>query len=80
MVDLGTYIFEDLNTGEIKPEESSHGAYVKELYESEHIRTTTKLLRVILYAEYENADLHKFMETQCQKLTMTQCNYLLKLL
>ena len=47
MVDLGTYTFKYLYTGEITPEESFTNAYVKELYESEHVLITTKLLRVI---------------------------------
>ena len=53
MVDLGTYIFKYLNTGKIKPEEYFTNTYVKEVYESYHVRTATKLLRVILYAKYE---------------------------
>ena len=55
-------------------------AYFKEVYESEHVRTATKLLRVILYAKYEKSDLHKVMENQCQHLTMTQRNEYLELL
>ena len=35
---------------------------------------------VILYAKHEKSDLHKVMENQCQHLTMTQRNELLKLL
>ena len=38
-------------------------AYVEELYESEHVRTSTKQLRVILDTKNENVDLHKVMET-----------------
>ena len=34
MVDLGSYVFKDLNTGEIKPEDFFTDAYVKEVYES----------------------------------------------
>ena len=37
-------------------------------------------MRVILYAKYEKADIHKITETQYQYLTMTQHNDLLKLL
>ena len=37
-------------------------------------------MRVILDAKYKKSDLHKVMETQCQHLTMIQCNELLKLL
>ena len=37
-------------------------------------------MRVILDAKYEKADLRKVMETKCQHLTMTQRNYLMKLL
>ena len=55
-------------------------AYAEEVYKSEHISTATKILRVILDAKYEKADLHKVMETQCQHLTTTPPNYLLKLL
>ena len=55
-------------------------SYVKEVYELEHVHTSTKQLNVILDAKYEKADLHKVMETQCQNLTTTQHNKLLKLL
>ena len=51
MVDLGTYIFKDFNTGKITPEELFTNAYVKEVYKSEHVRTATKKLRVILDAK-----------------------------
>ena len=37
-------------------------------------------MRAILDVKYKNADLHKFMETWCQILTITQRNKLLKLL
>ena len=53
-------------------------AYVEEIYESEHVRTSTELLRVILDAKYERAYLHKVMEAQCQHLTMTKRNDILK--
>ena len=71
MVDLGTYIFKYLNTGKITPEESFTNAYVEEVYESEHVRTATKRLCVILDAKYGKSDLHQVMENQCQHLTMT---------
>ena len=45
-----------------------------------YVRTPKTLLRVIFYAKYEKADLHKVVETQCQHLTMTQRNELLELL
>ena len=44
------------------------------------MRTDTKRLCVLLYAKYENSDLHKVVETQYQHLTVTQRNDLLKLL
>ena len=65
IVDFGAYIFKDLNTGNITPEESFTNAYVQELYESEHVCTATKQLCVILDAKYEKVDLHKVMENQC---------------
>ena len=54
-------------------------AYVKEVYESEHVCSATKTLRAISDATYENSELHKVMETQCHHLPMTQRNDLLKL-
>ena len=54
--------------------------YVEELYESEHARTSTKWLRVILDAKYKQADLNKVTEKQCKHLTEVKCNELLKLL
>ena len=80
MVDLGAYIFKDLNIGKIKPEEPFTDTYVKELYESEHAHTATKRLRVILDSKYEKSDLHKVMEAHCQHITMTKHNDILKLL
>ena len=80
MVDLGKYVFKYLNTGKITPEESFTNAHVEEVYESENVRTATKRLRVILDAKYEKEDLHKVMENQCQHLTTTQRNELLRLL
>ena len=74
------YIFKDLNKGKITPGEQFTNDYIKEVYESDHVRTVTKRLRVILDAKYEKADLHKVMENQCQHSTMTQRNELLKLL
>ena len=80
IVDLGTYIFKDLNTSKSTPEEFFTGDYVKEVYKSENLLTATKKLHIILDAKYEKENLHKVMETQCQHLTMTQRNELLKLL
>ena len=74
MVYFGTYIFKHINIGRNKPEESFIGAYVKEVYDSEHICTTTKTMRMILDAKYEKSDLYKVIEPQCQHLTMTQHN------
>ena len=50
------------------------------MYESEHVHTATKRFHVIFDTKYEKTDLHKVMETQCQHLTTTQRNDLLKLL
>ena len=52
MVNMGVYIFKDLNTEKITPEELFTYAYVEELYESEHVRTATQRLYVILDAKY----------------------------
>ena len=61
MVDLGAYIFKDLNIREIKPEESFIDTFVEEVYEPEHVHNTKKLLLVILDAKYKKANLHKVM-------------------
>ena len=53
MVDLGTYEFKDLETGKISPEESFTNYYAEEVYELEHVHTSPKQLRVILYAKHE---------------------------
>ena len=63
MVNLGTYTFKALHIGKIKPEEPFKDAYVEEVYESKHVRTTTKIFCVILDAKYDKTDLHKVMET-----------------
>ena len=78
MIDLGTYVFKDSNTGKITQEESVTNVYVEEVYGSQNVRTATKKLRVILNAKYEKADLHKVMEKKCQNLAMTQRNELLQ--
>ena len=46
--------------------------------ESEQVYTSTKKLRVILYAKYKNAYLNKAMENQWQHLKETQRNEFLK--
>ena len=74
MVDLGTYEFKDLNTGKFTPKESFKNTYAGEINESKHVRTATKILRVIFYAKYKKVDLHKVMETQFQYLKITQHN------
>ena len=51
MVDLGTYLFKSLNAGGNTPEEYFINDNAKEVYESEHVSTATKRLRVILYAK-----------------------------
>ena len=51
MVDLGKYIFKDLNTGKIKLEEYFTEDYVEEVYEIEHIHTATKRLHLLLDAK-----------------------------
>ena len=68
MVDLGTYEFTDLNTGEIIPEEFFMNDLVEEVYKSEHVCASTKRLPAILDDKYEKADLHKIMNNQFQHL------------
>ena len=56
MIDLGTYIFKDLNTKKIALEEYFTDANFKEVYESEHAHNAKKILCVILNAKYEKAN------------------------
>ena len=74
MVDLGTYKFKDLNTGKITSGELFTNAYVKGVYESKHVRTSTKHLRILSDTQYEKKDLHKVMETQFEYMTIIQRN------
>ena len=62
---MHTYL-KDLNTGIFKPEEYFTDAYVKEVYESEHVRNANNRFHIILDAKYEQAYLQKVVETQCQ--------------
>ena len=52
MVDFITYEFKPLNTGGIIPKESVVNSYAEEIYESEKVRTSTKVLRTILDYKY----------------------------
>ena len=51
MVNIGSYEFEDFNTGNITPEELFMDAYAEKIYDQ--VRTSTKQLRVILDAKYK---------------------------
>ena len=79
MVDLGTYEFKDLNIGNITTKESFTNAYAEEIYESEQVCNYTKRSHIILDDKYRKADLNKVMKNQCQHLTETQHNELMKL-
>ena len=49
-------------------------AYAGEINESEQVRTSNKVLRVILDAKYKREDLNKVMKKQLQNLIETQHN------
>ena len=80
MVDLDVYEFKDLNISKITPEQSFTNYYAGETHESEQVYNYTKWLHVILDTKHEKTYLNKFMKNQCQNLTETQRNELLKLL
>ena len=50
----------------------------KKYMNSEKGRTSTRLFRVILDAKYEKKGLNKVIKNQCQNLTETQRNELMK--
>ena len=66
-----TYKFKYLNTGKITPEESFMNVYAEEINKSEHVRTDTKRLPILLDAKYKKEYLNKVMNNQCQHLTET---------
>ena len=53
MVDLSTYEFKKLNTGEITPEYYFTNTRVEKLFELENVCNSTKWLCIILFAKYE---------------------------
>ena len=74
MVDLGMYECKDSNTGKIAPKEYFTSAYVEEVFELEHVRTSTKISHIILDAKYKKEDLNKAMKNKFQHLTEEQRN------
>ena len=48
MVNLGTYEFQGLDTGKITPKIFFKNSYVEEVFESESVRTSNKLVCKIL--------------------------------
>ena len=80
MVDMGTYGFKYLNTGEIVPEESFTNNNAEDIHKSEQVCNSAKRLGIILDDKDEKAYLNNVTKNQCQHLTETQHNELLKLL
>ena len=80
MIHLGTYESKDLNTGRITPEDYFMNSYLEEVFESEHVRTSTKQLLTILDASYEDVDLNKAMKNQLWNLIEEQHNESIRLL
>ena len=50
--------------------ESFLNSYVKECYESKHVRNETEIEKTTLNARYEREDLHKTITKHCQNLTV----------
>ena len=63
MKNLGTNEFLIFNTGKITPQKSFVNLYIEEVYGSENLFTSTKLLYIILYAKYEKAHLNKVIKS-----------------
>ena len=68
MVDVSTYYFKPLTDNKVKPEELFINAYVKKCLESEGTIISARRIRRILDTKYENDDLNKVMNEQCQHL------------
>ena len=58
MVDLNMYQVKYLNTGKITPDEYFMNTYLEEVFESQHVRTSTKKLCTILDAKHKKSDLN----------------------
>ena len=81
MVDVKKYNFKSITDKTVKPEESFLNLYVNECFESDNTISSTRIMRRILYAKYEKADLNEVMNKQCQKhLTTIERHSLLQLL
>ena len=78
MVDLGTYGFKILNTGEITLEELLTTSSA-EKYELELLHTFTIKLHLILDGKYKKENLNRAMKNQWQNIIETKFNDLLKL-
>ena len=55
-------------------------AYIEEVFESENVRSPTRISCKILDAKYEKAELNKFMNKKFQHQSEDQKNYLPRLL
>ena len=62
IVDQGAYEFKDLNIGKITPEWLFTNAYTNEIYKSEQVCTSTKILRTTLNAKNKKSDSSKAMK------------------
>ena len=49
-------------------------SFIEELFQLEHVETSTKQLCTILGANYKKEDLKKVMKNQCQNLIEEQYN------
>ena len=62
MVVLSNYDFKYLTVNIIKPEESFINLCANKCLKSESTISSTRRMRIILDAKYENTDLNKFMK------------------
>ena len=69
MVDLSNCDFKPLSVKIVKPEESFINAYVNECLGSEGDISSTRIMRRILDAKHNKADLNKVMSNKCQHLS-----------
>ena len=54
--------------------------YVDECFEPENMRSSEKTMHVSLDAKYEEAEINKVMNKECQNLTKQECKWLHSLL
>ena len=69
ILDINNYDFNVLIAKTVKPQESFINAYAKKCLKYEGAISSTRRMRIILYAKYKKSYLNKVMAEKCQHLS-----------